>query len=137
MIFEVVYPGGERACAVGYPGQPVRVNQIPPGPESCHGDVLEVDFTTTPCRVLRVVGGPRRPTLRVRVPGGAAVRDRWMDARDAEGWSTLDGHDPDPDVVWLVGEDGLDPAALERDGATLVAPAPLAAAPVTAARRPR
>ncbi len=119
LIFEVVYPGGERAFAIGYPGTKLVVDIVPPGPESCLYDELEVEFGSgagtpaSPCRVLRVVGGPRRPTHRIRVPGGEAAREAWMNARDAEGWSTLDGNDPDPDVVWVVAlEDGLDPRTL-------------------------
>jgi hypothetical protein len=117
MIFDVVYPSGERTFATGYPDTIVVVQQVPPGPESCLYDQLEVDFANIskplPCRVLRVVGGPRRPTHRVRVVGGEVARTSWMDEIETKGWSALDGHDPDPDVVWVVAmEDGLDPATL-------------------------
>ena len=117
MLFEVTYPGGERAIAVGYPGTRLVVNQVPPGPESCLWDELEVEpdppGSTTGVRVVRVVGGPRRPTHRVRVPGGEAAREAWMEVREAQGWSTLDRHDPDPDVVWAVAtREGLEAAAL-------------------------
>ncbi len=116
MIFHVTYPSGERAYAIGYPGTKLVVDIVPPGPESCLYDELEVEFATTPTtggRVLRIVGGPRRPTHRVRVVGGEAVREEWMAAREAEGWSTLDGNDPDPDVVWVVAmRDGLDVTTL-------------------------
>lgn len=128
MIFEVECPGGERAWAVGYPDGPLVVTQVPPGPDGCYGDVIEVDFAAfkggspAPCRVLRVVGGPRRPTIRVRVEGGAATRDAWMDARDAEGWDTLGGHDAEADVVWAVAtREGMDVTALGGAGATVLA----------------
>jgi hypothetical protein len=120
MIFEVVYPGGERTYAIGYPGTTVVVNQVPPGPESCMYDELEIDFSAvakTPsaaCPVLRLVGGPRRPTHRVRVPGGEPAREAWMSAREAEGWDTLDGHEADEDIVWVVASrDGLDESTLD------------------------
>jgi hypothetical protein len=118
MIFDVVYPSGERAYAIGYPGTTLVVDIVPPGPESCLRDVLEVEPipgapSGTDVRVVRIVGGPRRPTLRVRVPGGELARENWMNVRDAEGWSTVDGHDVDPDVVWVVADrDGLDPSTL-------------------------
>jgi len=114
MIFEVEYPNGERAWSIGFPGGTLVVDLVPPGPQSCLGDELEVEFREgAPCRVLRVLGGPRRPTLRVRVPGGVAVREAWMMAREAEGWATADGLDADPEVVWLAAtRDGLEPAGL-------------------------
>ncbi|MFN0247121.1 MAG: hypothetical protein ACKV2T_09435 [Kofleriaceae bacterium] len=116
MLFEVTYPSGEQTYGIGYPGTTIVVNQVPPGPESCMYDELEVvpvPGSSTSVRVVRIVGGPRRPTYRVRVLGGETVRNAWMDVRDAEGWTTLDGHDPDPDVVWVVAlEDDLDPATL-------------------------
>ncbi len=125
MLFEVTYPSGERTWAVGYPDTTLVVNQVPPGPESCYGDVIEVDATGdagTPCRVLRVVGGARRPTIRVRVAGDEAARDVWMAAREGEGWETLDGQDADAEVVWAVAtRDGLDVASLEGPGATVLA----------------
>jgi hypothetical protein len=115
MIFTVVYPSGERAYAIGYPRSKLVVNIVPPGPESCLYDELEVepDAAGSSVRVLRIVGGPRRPTHRVRVMGGEIAREEWMNERDAEGWSTLDGQDPDPDVVWAVAcRDDLDIATL-------------------------
>jgi hypothetical protein len=48
--------------------------------------------------VKRILGGPRRPTIHVRVAGD---REAWMDARENEGWATL-GSEEDPSVVWLV-----------------------------------
>lgn len=121
MIFEVVYSSGERTWAVGYPNQILVVNQVPPGPESCYFDEIEVDFSAYPHRVLRVVGGPRRPTILVRVEGTDADRELWMDARDAEGWQTLSGHDPDPTIVFVVADrDGKDLADLERTGGVIV-----------------
>ncbi len=117
MIFEVEYPNGERAWAVGNPGEVLRVDPVPRGPESCLGDRVEVDFSRAPCRVLRIVGGPRRPTLHVRVPHDGAAREAWIEAREAEGWATLD----DAQVVWFVAtQDGLDAAAIARAGGTLV-----------------
>ena len=116
MIFSVTYPGGEQTYGIGYPGTTLVIEQVPPGPESCLGDVLEVapdPVGSTNMRVVRIVGGPRRPTHRVRVVGGAAAREAWMAAHEARGWTALDGHDPDPDVVWVVAlVDGLDPATL-------------------------
>ena len=112
MIFEVEYPNGERAWSIGFPGG--TLDLVPPGPQSCLGDQLEVEFAKSgPGRVLPVLGGPRRPTIRVRVPGGATAREAWMTAREAEGWATADGLDADPDVVWLAAtRDELDPASL-------------------------
>jgi hypothetical protein len=122
LIFEVVYPSGEHAWARGYFGTTLVVDQVPPGPDSCLHDEIEVDFTAPhPHPVLRVVGGPRRPTLRVRFAGTPGERDTWMDARDADGWETLPGYDPDPDVIWVVAaRDGKDPADLERAGGVIV-----------------
>lgn len=122
MIFEVEYPNGERAWSIGFPGGTLVVDLVPPGPESCLGDELEVEFTKSgPCRVLRVLGGPRRPTARVRLPGGVAVREAWMTAREAEGWATADGLDPDPDVVWVAPtRDGLVPTSLDSGAAKLL-----------------
>lgn len=124
MLFEVTYPSKEQTYGIDFPGKTyadrftIVVNQVPPGPESCMWDELEVEFdrtlgSSTHVRVVRILGGPRLPTHRVRVLGGEEVRNAWMDARDAEGWTTLDNHDPDPDVVWVVAmKDGLDPATL-------------------------
>lgn len=116
MIFDVVYPSGERAQAVGYPGSILVVQTVPPGPESCLYDELEVAHVTTPgapLRVLRIVGGPRRVTHRVRIAGGVAAREAWMSAREAEGWATLDGMEADRDIVWVAAlRDDLDVATL-------------------------
>lgn len=113
MLIDVEYPHGERATATGYYGGVLVVQIVPRGPEAALGDVLEVDFTHDPARVRRIVGGPRRPTLHVRLTGySEAARDRWMDARDAEGWLTRDDPD-DPTLIYVVAtRDGLDPAAL-------------------------
>jgi len=120
MIFEVSYPSGERATAVGYPKQTLRVDVVPRGPEACYGDLIECEFGGPPdhaVTVLRVVGGPRRKTFLVRVTGN---RDLWMDDRDREGWNTLDDPD-DPQVVWVVPEsDDADPASLIATGAELL-----------------
>jgi hypothetical protein len=119
MIFEVLYPGGECATAIGYPGGVLVVRIVPPGPESCYLDELEVDFDTL--TVKRILGGPRRPTLRVRIDGTEADRERWMDARDAEGWVTR-GAPGEPSVVWCVADqDGMDPAALVRQDTGIAA----------------
>jgi hypothetical protein len=123
MIFEVVYPGGERATAVGHPGGILRVAVVPRGPEACFGDRVEADCggRDAPARVRRVVGGPRCPTLHVRVSGD---REAWMDAREAEGWATHPADD-DPAVVWLVAlSDGLRIEPLLGGEATLVLPTP-------------
>ena len=112
VIFEVIYGNGERAEAVGYPGQTLRVDVVPCGPEACYGDVVECDFggpNDYTVRVRAIVGGPRRKTLHVRVTGD---REVWMDAREAEGWLTRDDPD-DPAVVWIVaGSDDLEPDTL-------------------------
>lgn len=115
MVFCVRYPRGEQAVAIGYPGTTLVVNQVPPGPESCLYDELEVTHDgTSVCPVVRVLGGPRRPTHRVRLLGDQAVRDAWIVAREADGWETLEGHDADPAVVWVVAtRDGLDIAQLD------------------------
>ncbi|MBM4782112.1 MAG: hypothetical protein GQE15_30910 [Archangiaceae bacterium] len=122
MIFEVEYPNGERAWSVGFPGGTLVIDLVPPGPQSCLGDQLEVEFRKgEPCRVLRVLGGPRRPTIRVRVPGGVPAREAWMTAREAEGWATADGLEADPDIVWVAAtRDGLDPAGLSSNLSTVL-----------------
>ncbi len=99
LIFTVIYPNGETAEAVGYPDQVLRVDIVPRGPEACLHDEVECEFRPDyTAKVLRIVGGPRRRTIHVRVAGD---RDAWMDARDSEGWWTLPDRDED-DVVWLV-----------------------------------
>jgi hypothetical protein len=120
LIFDLIYPNGERAEAVGYPGQTLRVNVVPRGPEACYGDIVEVEFggpNDYEVKVRAIVGGPRRKTFHVRVTGD---RDAWTDARDAEGWNTLDSPD-DSQVVWVVPEsDDADPANLIATGAELL-----------------
>lgn len=125
MIFSVVYPHGERANGYGYPDQILVVREVPAGPECCYLDEIEVDFTNVrdPAAVLpvlRVVGGPRRPSIHVRLSCTEAELDAWMDARDREGWQT--GHSSaDPFLVWCVADrDGMDPADLVRAGGVLV-----------------
>jgi hypothetical protein len=125
LIIYVVYPRGERANGYGYPDQILVVREIPEGPEACYADEIECDFQnytgleTIP--VVRVVGGPRRPTIHVRVPGDEVEREAWMTAREAEGWDVVESAN-DPSIIWAVaGADGMTPADLERDGARLIA----------------
>jgi hypothetical protein len=115
MIFQVVYPGGERTTATGYPNDTLVVREVPPGPESCYLDEVEVDFEMPePHLVKRVLRGPRRPTIHVRLDATEAERDVWMDARDAEGWVTASAPG-DPSMIWCVADqEGMDPQALER-----------------------
>ena len=95
LVFTVSYPNGETAEAIGYPDQILRVDVVPRGPEACLYDEIECEFRTGhQAHVRRIVAGPRRVTIHVRVTG---ERDAWMDARDAEGWSTRG--DPDNDDV--------------------------------------
>lgn len=102
LIFTLIYPNGETAEAVGYPGQVLRVDIVPRGPEACLLDEVECEFLSDyQAKVLRIVAGPRRRTIHVRVTGN---RDAWMDARDAEGWWTREAPDED-DVVWVVAVD--------------------------------
>jgi hypothetical protein len=126
MIFQVEYPGGERAYAIGYPGCVLRVDEVPSGPEACYGDEVEVRFPGPPfdifmvCEVVRVVGGPRRPTMHVRVEMSARERDAWLEAREEEGWVAALAPD-DPTRAWLVADrDGLGADDLTRAGATLL-----------------
>lgn len=101
LIYEVVYPGGERARAVGYPDGVLRVTVVPRGPEACLGDLLECTFGPAgdyTAYVRAVVGGPRRPTRHVRVDGDRAA---WIEAREREGLEVLEDPD-DPAVVWVV-----------------------------------
>lgn len=102
LVYIVIYPNGETAEAIGYPDQVLRIDVVPRGPEACLHDEVECDFLPDyRARVRRVLGGPRRRTIHVRVSGD---RDAWMDARDAEGWWTRG--DPDQeDVVWVVAVD--------------------------------
>lgn len=119
MIFDVVYPSGERANGYGYPNQLLVVREVPAGPECCYLDEIEVDFTKDPVPVLRVVGGPRHPTLHVRIAGTEAEVDAWMEARDDEGWST-NNHSADRNLVWVVAvRDGMDPEDLVRAGGVI------------------
>ena len=122
MLIDVEYPGGERVLATGHHGRPLTVQIVPHGPEAALGDILEVDFTREPPRVVRIVGGPRRPTIHVRLdPLSQAKRDRWMDARDDEGWSTRDDPD-DPALILIVAtRDDQDPEQLHS---TITAPRP-------------
>ena len=102
LIFTVIYPNGETAEAVGYPDQVLRVDVVPRGPEACLLDEVECEFLPDyRATVRRIVGGPRRRTIHVRVTGN---RDAWMDARDSEGWWTRGDPDVD-DVVWVVAVD--------------------------------
>src|SRR5262249_29252509 len=55
MIFDLIYPNGEHAYAVGYVGLQLRVDIVPRGPEACYGDLVEADF-----------GGPPNFDTRVR-----------------------------------------------------------------------
>jgi len=122
MLFRVRYPDGEITWGTGYPDLPLIVREVPRGPACCYLDEIEVQFgAPEPLPVLRVVGGPRRPTHHVRVAGTLGERDLWMDAREADGWVTCEADDPA--VVWVVaGRDGLDVAELVRHGGVLVEP---------------
>ncbi|MCX5743178.1 MAG: hypothetical protein NT062_11860 [Proteobacteria bacterium] len=120
MLIEVIYPGGERVVATGYPHQVLVLQIVPRGPEAAYLDDLEVDFTDpTPHRVRRVIGGPRRPTIRVTFPVDTD-RDAWSDAREADGWSVYEADDRSGEL-WIVAlRDGLDPADLQRVGGVIV-----------------
>jgi hypothetical protein len=122
LLLTVAYPAGERAIATGYVGVPLRVDIIPRGPEACYRDEVEVDFSGgEPYPVLRILSGPRRTTIRVRLPRSDEIaRELWMDARAPEGWYAR-AADDGSDEIWIVAErDGLDVAALERAGASVV-----------------
>ena len=121
IVFQVRYPRGEVAYAVGWPNRTLLVDVVPAGPEGCYRDEVEVDFDAPqPHPVLRIVGGPRRPTIHVRVPGSEAEREAWMNRREDEGWDTLGSHEDD-DIVWCVATaDDLDPTMLAIDGATVL-----------------
>ena len=111
-LIEVEYPNGERAIATGYHGGTLVVQIVPPGPEACVYDEIECDFTAIPPRVTRVIGGPRRPTHHVRVALDEAGRERWMRAREDEGWDTRESDD-DPQLILVVAtRDGMDPTTL-------------------------
>lgn len=121
MLIEVVYPRGERVTATGYIGKVLWVSIVPEGPEAAYLDELEVDYTgkREPYPVVRVVAGPRNPTLRVRPALDEDALDRWMTARDDEGWSTRIS-DRDPRVVLAVAcRAGLDARSLVAHGAVL------------------
>lgn len=120
MLIDVEYPDGERVWATGYVDRPLHVQIVPRGPEAALGDILEVDFTVEPPRVLRVTGGPRRPTIHVHLEHFTqAERDAWMDARDDEGWSTREAPN-DPTLVFVVAtRDDQDPNDLIRHGGVL------------------
>jgi len=113
MLFEVEYPNGERAWAVGYVGSPLRVDIVPRGPGACFGDLLDVDHGVQPPRVRSLLGGPRRPTHELELgPADTPERETWMDAREAEGWLVRESPD-DPTRVWVVAlRDELDAAGL-------------------------
>lgn len=123
MLLHIEYPAGERAIATGYPvpGSTLIVQIIPRGPEAALYDEVIVDLTgSEPHRVLQVVGGPRRPTIRVRLELDERGRLSWMDARELEGWDTRES-DHDPLEIWAVPlRDDLHPADLVRTGAQLV-----------------
>ena len=105
MIFTVCYPSGERAFAIGYPDAPLVVDLVPRGPEACLFDEIEAEpfhGPTTECRARRILAGPRRPALHVRLDGASeSARDAWLDAREAEGWWVATSPD-DPDEIWIV-----------------------------------
>jgi hypothetical protein len=127
MLFFIQYPNGERVMGTGYPNTILRVGEVPCGPECCYQDQVEVDFTDfskdrhdAGLPVLRVVGGPRRPTIHVRVEGTEAERELWMDDREAEGWST-NSPPAGGSIVWVVASrDGMDVEDLERTGGTII-----------------
>jgi hypothetical protein len=121
MLINVEYAGGERALATGYVGARLVVQILPRGPEACFYDELEVDFSgAEPYRVVRVVGGPRRPTIRVAVAHDDATREAWIDAREREGWYGRPADDGS-DEVWIVAErDGLSVDDLVRAGASVL-----------------
>ena len=137
LLIEVVYPSGEHVIATGYLHRTLVVQIVPRGPDAAYLDELEVDFTgDEPYRVVRVLGGPRRRTVRVRVdllsaslrdaarPGEAGACDgdheAWLDAREADGWYGRVADDGSGEL-WVVAErDGLDARALESAGARLV-----------------
>jgi hypothetical protein len=109
MIFRVIYPSGEQTTGTGYPNTTLVVREVPPGPESCWLDEIEVDFSVPePHPVKRILGGPRRPTIHRRLEGTEAERERWMDAREAEGWLTTTSPDDDHDVWCVADRDGLE-----------------------------
>ena len=112
LIFFVDYPNGETAEAVGYPDQILWINAVPRGPEACLHDEVECEFLADyRARVLRIVAGPRRRTIHVRVAGD---REAWMDARESEGWCTRADRVAE-DVVWIVAVD------VDRDPQELIA----------------
>lgn len=123
MLLNVRYPLGELAIATGYPveGSTVVVQIIPRGPEAAVDDVLLVDFTQgEPYPVVRIVGGPRRATIRVRLQLDEAGREQWMNARELEGWDARESDD-DAHELWVVPmRDGMDAAELVRAGAVLI-----------------
>ena len=113
LLIAITYPGGGHAIATGYPHRTLVVQIIPRGPEAAYLDEVEVDWTgDEPHPVVRVVGGPRRPTIRVRLDRDEAATEAWIAAREADGWEARVADD-DPGEVWVVaGRDGLDPARL-------------------------
>ncbi len=128
-LITVQYPSGEQVIATGYVGGTLVAQIIPRGPEAQLLDVLEIDYTgPEPFRVVRVIGGPRRPTIRVRLEVDEPVAEAWIDAREADGWtarcaepSAASPEQHGSTEVWVVAmRDGLDPAALVAAGATIV-----------------
>lgn len=117
MIFEVEYPSGERCFATGYPDSTLVVDVVPTGPDAAYLDEIECDFTGDHPRVRRVLGGPRRPTIRVRLEGSEAELERWMTARESQGWDTR----LEEGVILVVAtRDGMARSSLEVDGASLI-----------------
>ena len=120
LVYFLTYPNGETAEAIGYPDQVLRVDVVPRGPDACLYDEVECEFLPDyRAKVLRIIAGPRRQTIHVRVTGN---RDAWMDARDEEGWWTRPDPDVD-DVVWVVPVDeDRDPAQLVSVGVQILRP---------------
>ena len=123
MLLEVVYPGGEHTLATGYPreGSALIVDLIPRGPEAAYLDEVEVDLGAgPPYPVLRVLRGPRRPTIHVHVDLAQPELERWVRAREAEGWELRYAEEDSSELLVVAGRDGMDSAELERAGAKLV-----------------
>jgi hypothetical protein len=121
MLIDVEYADGERVLATGYIGARLVLQLVPRGPLACYGDELECDFAgAAPYRVVRVVGGPRRATVRVALDVARDARERWLDAREVDGWYGRDADDGSGEV-WIVAErDGLAIEDLVRAGARLI-----------------
>ena len=123
MLVLIRYPNGEITYATGYPvkGAALVVDTVPRGPVAAYRDVVELDVEAgEPFPVTHVIDGPRRPTYRIRLGGTEAEIERWMEARETEGWYARMS-DTDRNELWVVAErDGLDPSDLESLGATLL-----------------